>query len=83
MVPRAVAQDRFDGAEAARRSPPQLVVAVTGAVTFFAFIANMTIPALFALAHGIAGSFTATFGALAVMSLATSLLLALVYPRNR
>ena len=57
-------------AETARLSPPGLASVVAGGSTFFVFAGGLIGPSIFALLYTLIGSYSATFGTLAVASAA-------------
>ncbi|MBY0267141.1 MAG: MFS transporter [Burkholderiales bacterium] len=64
-------------AQIARLSPPGMVSVVTGGVMIWIFAGILVGPSLFALAYRMIGSYTTTFGFLAVAGVASALLAAL------
>ena len=64
-------------AETARLSPPGMASVVAGGSTFFVFGGVLVGPSVFALLYGVIGSYSATFGSVAVCSIAGAVLLVL------
>ena len=64
-------------AETARLSPPGMASVVAGGSTFFVFGGVLIGPSVFALLYGVIGSYSVTFGIVAVCSVAGAVLLLL------
>lgn len=70
-------------AQVARHSPPGMVSVATGGVMMWIFGGILAGPALFAVTYRWVGSYTATFGALAMVAVASALLAVLAVRAER